>query len=119
MRSLVENLSLEKDAVIQWHMQAVNITTNVKFKVYFTLPVISATYVMTWNFYAGYSAKGGYDMILSGDILIELGLNLKKFEHFIEAYGRTFKGYTTPVVDLGTYIFKDLNIGKLNLKNCL
>ena len=37
----------------------------------------------------------------------------------MEAYVGHFKGSTAPMVDLGTYIFKDLNLGKSNLKNHL
>ena len=57
------------------------------------------------------SAKGIYDMILEQDILIELVLNLKFSEHVIEADDVPFKGSSTPIVNLGTYIFKDLNEG--------
>ena len=41
------------------------------------------------------------------------GLNLKFFEHFIEANDGPFKGSTPPMVDLSTYIFKYLNTGKI------
>ena len=51
-------------------------------------------------------------MILGRDILTELGLNLKFSEHVIEADDGPFNGSTMPMVDLGTYIFKDLNTGK-------
>ena len=57
------------------------------------------------------STKGRYDMILGPDILTELVLNLKFSEHVIKAYDGTFKGSTTPMVDLGTYILKYLNTG--------
>ena len=59
------------------------------------------------------SAKGRNDMILGQDILAELLLNLKFFEHFIEANDGPFKGSTPPMVDLSTYIFKYLNTGKI------
>ena len=52
-------------------------------------------------------------MILGKDILTELGLNLKWSEHIIEAYYGHFNRYTTPMVDLGTYILKDLNTAKI------
>ena len=42
-RSLVENVSLEKYAVMQWPTQAINFITNIKVKVYFTLPALSMT----------------------------------------------------------------------------
>ena len=57
-----------------------------------------------------YSTKGGYDMIIGRHLLTELG---------IEADDGPFKGSTTPMVDLGTYIFKYSNTGKLHLNNCL
>ena len=69
MRSLVETLSLEKDAVIEWHMQAGNITTYFKVKVDFTLPVLIVMNVVTCNFHLDYSAKGRYDIILGRDII--------------------------------------------------
>ena len=40
-------------------------------------------------------------------------------DHVIKADYGTFKGYTTLMVDLNTYEFKDLNTGKLHLKNSL
>ena len=48
-------------------------------------------------------------MILGQYLLTELGLNLKISEHVIEANYITFKGSTTPMVDLSTYVFKYLN----------
>ena len=40
-------------------------------------------------------------------------MNLKCSEHVIKSDDGPFNGSTTPMVDLGTYIFKDLNIGKI------
>ena len=57
-------------------------------------------------------AKDRYDMILGRYLLIELVLNIKFSEHFIKVDNETFHGSTTPMVDLGTYTFKDLNTGK-------
>ena len=34
-------------------------------------------------------------------------------KHVIEAGNGHFKGSTTPMVDLGTYVFADLNIGNI------
>ena len=61
---------------------------------------------MTCNFHVNDSSKGRYDMILGRDILTALGLNLKLCDHVIEADDGTFKGYTTPMVNIGTYEFK-------------
>ena len=98
---------------MHWNTQAGNITTNLKVKIYFTLPALIATNFVTWNCHVYESVKGRCDMILGQDLLIELGLNLKFYEHVIEADYVTFNGYTTSMVYLGTYIFKDLNTGKI------
>ena len=49
---------------MQWHTQAGNLTTNLKIKVYFTLPTLNATNVTTREFHIDDSAKGRYDIIL-------------------------------------------------------
>ena len=105
MRSLVEKLHPEKDDVMQWHTQAGNITTKNKVKVYFTLPALNTTNTVAWDFHVDDSSKGRYDMILGRYLLIELGLNLKFSEHVIESDDGPFKGSTTPMVDLGMYVF--------------
>ena len=97
---------------MQWHTQAVNITTNIKDNIDFTLPALSATNAATWKCHVYDSAKGRYDMILEQDILTELVLNLKLSEHVIEADDVPFKASSTPMVNLGMYIFKDSNEGE-------
>ena len=47
----------KKYAVMQWHKQAGNITTNIKVELDFTLPEISATNVVTWKCHVDDSAK--------------------------------------------------------------
>ena len=59
------------------------------------------------------STKGRCDMILVWDLWIELGLNLKFYEHVIESDDGPFKGSTTPIANLGTYVFEYLNIEKI------
>ena len=56
---LVEKIHLEKDAVIQWHMQAGTVTTKLKVKVGANLTVLSATNVMTCEFHVDKYAWGG------------------------------------------------------------
>ena len=63
-RRLTMKLKNKKDYVIQCHTQAINITTNMKVKIYFTLPKFSATKIMTWECHVDDSAKGRYNMIL-------------------------------------------------------
>ena len=113
MVSLVNKLYPEKDDVVQWHTKSGNITTNLKIKVDFTLPTLSAMNAVTWKFHVDESTNVRYDIILGWYILTELGLNLKFFDHIIEADDGPFKGSTTPMVDLGTYEFKILNTGEI------
>ena len=61
---------------MKWQTQARNITTNLKVNVYFTLPALSATNVVTWKCHMDKFAKGRYEMILGRDLLTKLGLNL-------------------------------------------
>ena len=96
MGRLVEKLHPEKYAVIQWHTQAVNITTNLKVKLYFTLPALSATNVVTWKCHMGDYTKGRYNMILGRDLLTKLGLNLKFSEHVIKSDDGPLKGLQHP-----------------------
>ena len=51
------------------HTQAGNTTNNLKVKINFTLPELTAKTIMTWNFYLNYYTKGRYDNILRRDIL--------------------------------------------------
>ena len=101
---------------MQWNTKAGNITANLKVKVVFNLPALIAMNAMTWNFHVVESAKGTYDMLLGRDLLIELGLNLKFSEHATKANDGPLNGYRTPMIDLGTYTFKDLNTGKFTPK---
>ena len=48
---------------MQWNTQAGNITTNLKVKVYFTLPELNATNIVTWKCHVDDYAKGIYNMI--------------------------------------------------------
>ena len=82
----------KEDDGMQWHTQACIITTNLKVKIYLTLPEFSATKIVTWNCHADDSTKGRYYMILGRDILTALVLHLNFSEHVIEAYYGPFKG---------------------------
>ena len=89
---------------MQCHTQVGSITTNIKVKIDFTLPEIRATEIVTWNFHVDNCGKGRYDMILGRYLLKVLGLNLKFFDHFIEA-----DDVPNTMVDMDTYEFKDIN----------
>ena len=62
------------------------------------------------------STKGIYDMILGRDILTSLGLNIEFSDHIIEAYDGPFKVSTETIVDLGTYEFKEVEMGDITPK---
>ena len=98
-------ITLKKYTVIQCNIQADSITTNLKFKIYFTLPELRATETVTWDCHVDDSAKVRYETVLSRDILTSLGMNLKFSDHVIEAYDGTFKRSAQPMVDLGVYEF--------------
>ena len=95
------------------HTKVGNITTNIKVKVDFTLPILSATYFVTWNCHVDDSAKVRYDMILGRVLLIEFEFNSKLSDHIIESNSWPFKGSTAPMVDLGAYELKNLNTGEI------
>ena len=62
-RRPIEKLNTKKDAVMQWHTQAGNITTDNKVKIDFTSLEISMKKIMTLNCHVDDSAKGRYNMI--------------------------------------------------------
>ena len=66
-----------------------------------------------WNCHVDNSAKGIYDLILGIDLIIPLVLNLKLSDHVIDADDGPLKGYTAPMVDVGTYEYKYLNTGNI------
>ena len=103
---------------MQFHTQAGKITTNLKVRIYFTLPEFTVTKILACDCHVNDSSKGIYDMILGRDVLTALGLYLKFSNYIIEGYYGYFKGSLAPMVDLGTYEFKYLETGKLHLKNC-
>ena len=63
MVMLVKTLSPKKDAGMQCHTQASNITTHIKVEVEFTLPTINATNVVMRKYHVDESAKEICDMI--------------------------------------------------------
>ena len=60
LMGILVKIGLEEDSPMQWNIQAVNITTNLQIKVYFTLPALSASNVVTWNCHMYDSAKSRY-----------------------------------------------------------
>ena len=92
---------------MQWDTQAVNINTNLKVKIYFTLPERSAMKIMMWDCHVDDSTNDRYGMILGIDTLTGLRLNLKFSEHVIEAYDGPLKVSTSSMIYLITYQFKN------------
>ena len=80
---------------------------------YFTLLTLSTTNIVMWNCHVDESNRGRNNTKFARDILSELLFNLNVFERVIEADDGTLIGSTAPMVDLGAYIFKDLNTGKI------
>ena len=52
MGRLIQKLNPQEGDLMQWHTQAGSITTNLKVKIDFTFPEISATKIVTWNCHA-------------------------------------------------------------------
>ena len=69
--------------MIQWNKQAGSITTNIKVKIYFTLPELSATKTVTWKCHVDDYAKVRYGMILGRYLLTALVLNMRLSCHRI------------------------------------
>ena len=57
-------------------MQTCNFITNLKVKIYFTLPAFSAIKIVTWGFHVDLYAKSGYDAVSGRYLLTELWLNI-------------------------------------------
>ena len=108
---LKEKLNPKKDDVIQWCIKSGDITTNIIVKIYFTLPELSLTKIVTWYCHVDDFAKSGYYMISGRYILTAFGSNLKLSKHVVKADGGSLKGSSAPVLDLGVCEFKDLNTG--------
>ena len=65
MRRLTTKIRTKEDIVMQWKTQAGNITTNLKVKIFLTIPEFSATKKVTWLFNVDDSTKSKY-IIVSG-----------------------------------------------------
>ena len=98
---------------MQCHTQAKIITINLTVELYFTLPELSETNVVTCDCHVYDSAKGRYDIILGRYLLTTLLLNLKLSDHVIEANDVPLKGSSTPMDYLGMYEFKYLNTNNI------
>ena len=73
---------------MQWHTQAVKINTNLKYRIYFILPELSATNIVTCTYHLDDYAKVRYDIILGRNQLSSLLLNLELSDCGIEGYYR-------------------------------
>ena len=116
---LITKLTPKEDSGIQWHTQAGSIATNLKVKIYFILPELSAAKSVMWTCHVYESAKGSYDMILGRYLLKYLGLNIKLSDHVTKSDYGPLKGSSALMINLGTYEFINLNTGKLHLNNSL
>ena len=81
-----------------------------------TLPQLSATKIVMLNCHMDDSTKDRYDTILGRDLLSALFFNKRLCDHVIEAENGPLKVLTSPMVDMGTYEFKDLNTGTITPK---
>ena len=105
---------------MQCHLQAVNLTTNMKVKIYFTSPAFIATKTVTWEYHMGGLDKGILNMVLGRYLLTELLLNIKIYKHVIKSGDGPLKGSIAPMLDLGTpkftvlyHKYKESDLSKL------
>ena len=71
---------------------------------------------MSWEFHVDDFAEISYFIILSRYLLTSLVINLKFPKQIIEGCSGPFESYTEPIVDLGTYEFKIVNVDKITSK---
>ena len=98
---------------MQWRTQVDKITTNIRVKIDFTLPELSAIKTMTCNWHMDESSKGIHDNIFGRYLLTTLGLNINFSDHVTEVDNGTFKGSTAPMVYLGMYEFTYFKTGNI------
>ena len=77
MIRIILKLKTKSYAVMKWKMKLGNITTNLKVKIYITLPEFITTKIVMWYFHVDDSAKGRYYNILVRYLLTALLSNLK------------------------------------------
>ena len=57
LKRLIEKPNFKRDDVMQWHTQVGNSNTDLKVKIYFNLPKLSAIKIVTWNCHVNESNK--------------------------------------------------------------
>ena len=61
---LIKKLKPKEDTVMQWNTQAGKFTTNMKVKIYCTLPEFRVTKIVAWNCHVDNSANIRYNIII-------------------------------------------------------
>ena len=79
-----------------------------KLNIYSCLLEFIATKIVPWKFHVANKTNIRYDMILSRDLLIALGLDLKFSEKLIIGGEGPYEGCLAPMTDLIYYDFKSL-----------
>ena len=83
MGNLTSKLKAKESTKTTWETQACKFTTPKKVNVDFCLPEFSAKKILTWKCHVYKSTKGRYNMILFGDLLAALVLDLNFSENVI------------------------------------
>ena len=68
--------------------------------IYFSLPVLSVTKIVAWEFQVDDSTAGRYTRIISRDLLPKLGIDLKVSTNTIECGKGPYQGCTTLMENL-------------------
>ena len=113
---LTLKLNITKYSVTQCQTQRGDLRTAHKIKESFCIPEFSTENIMSWEFHVDDFAEISYFIILSRYLLTSLVINLKFPKQIIEGCSGPFESYTEPIVDLGTYEFKIVNVDKITSK---
>ena len=76
----------------------------------FSLPLFSATDILTWKYNLEDSNKYQCDIIIGGYLLTTLGINIKRYNITIECGEGPYQGYTQPMTRLNDYDFYPISI---------
>ena len=93
MDNLTSKLKQKETTMNRWETQSRKFTTSTKANIYFCLPSLNATKIVTWKYHVDDPTKVRYDMILGRDLLTALGLDLNFFNRIIGGDKGTYEGF--------------------------
>ena len=119
MDKLRSKIKTKEEDRTTWKIQAEMFTISKKADVDFFLLGFSATKILTWKCHIDDSTNSRYDTILGRHLITLLVLDIEFSENFIIDGEGTYKGCSTPMVDVSNYEFNIITVKRLNWKNPL